>query len=754
LHSGPLGSLRARKANSFSPHRAAGPMPSSVKVCIRTRPTANFAQDQIVVDGNQLAVKMPKSDNPNAQDSWSWKYDAVLHNASQDTVYNEQASPIVQSVLRGYNGTIMCYGQTGAGKTFTQVGSLESYQNRGITPRAIGEIFHYISDHPQFEATVAVTYVEIHNDTLVDLLSTLPAEVQTDESLHIVEDRKGETSVKGLRSVPVASEQEALSMLFEGMNNRQVANHQLNRNSTRGHAIFTIHTRIRSRVDSSGVVTKCKLNLVDLAGSERLKKTDTMGDLRAESMYINKSLSYLEQVVVALAAKGRSHTPYRQSKLTHLLKDSLGGNCKTLLVANVYGETTHLEETISTLQFAARVRLVPNEATINQDYDAEQLLKRYAIEIQDLKRELAMHDSLASRSRVAYEPYSDSQRSDLMAQLQSFLDAEGGDEMQIESVRQMRELLSAMKSLYTKQGKELEHTKAILATGGGGAGYLGGEGGGEGGGEAADAECVGEADASGTRGIAVGAAPDGARPSGGLMEPPSSLGAGADMGDGELGATAVLGDSEDRTLGRDEAFAQYKTSEGLATNERLVKAKKELRKAKAERSRNASIVNEAKKGIDRVKLRLNAKKVEREAAAMSPEDAEIIDEEEYAFIQESKEAKRAYKDAHGAMTQATRDCETFAADAESARSELLSTFNEWYAMNFNEPAIEGSTTGGAALTRSAVPTEPEAAAPGDVMDDDEQFEMLQLARVMAEAPDSLAFVNARKSMRAKPKIKM
>merc|ERR1719440_2278655 len=160
------------------------------------------------------------------------------------------------------------------------------------------------------------------------------------------------------------------------MNNRQVANHQLNRNSTRGHAIFTIHTRIRSRVDSSGVVTKCKLNLVDLAGSERLKKTETLGDLRNESMYINKSLTYLEQVVVALSSKGRSHTPYRQSKLTHLLKDSLGGNCKTLLIANVYGESTHLEETISTLQFAARVRLVPNEASINTDYDPEQLLKR------------------------------------------------------------------------------------------------------------------------------------------------------------------------------------------------------------------------------------------------------------------------------------------------------------------------------------------------------------------------------------------
>ena len=535
---------------------------SSVKVCIRTRPTASFAQDQIVVgEDNTLSVKVPKSDNPNAQNSWSWKYDAVLHNASQETVYTEHAQPIVQSVLRGYNGTIMCYGQTGAGKTFTQVGSMD-FRNRGITPRAISEIFTYIAEHPQYDATVSVSYVEIHNDVLQDLLSTLPREepLPADVDLHVIEDRKGETSVKNLTTVPVRSEEEALKMLFEGNANRQVAVHQLNRTSTRGHAIFTLMVRIKSRVDSSGVVTKCKLNLVDLAGSERLKKTDTAGDLRAESMFINKSLSYLEQVVVALSSRGRSHTPYRQSKLTHLLKDSLGGNCKTLLIANVYGELTHIEETISTLQFAARVRLVPNEATVNQDFDAEQLIKRYAIEIQDLKRELAMHDSLAARSRVAYEPYNDAQRTDLLVRLQAFLEAGDADEIQVESVRQMKELLLAMKQVYGKQKTMLETMQTRLANGGGGFG-IGGAGGPEAeAGALADGEGLG-ADGAG-RGIALGHAPDGARPAGGMLEPPATLGAGAGADDDGFGATKAAGGFEDRTLGRDEAFSQYKISEG------------------------------------------------------------------------------------------------------------------------------------------------------------------------------------------------
>ena len=218
---------------------------SAVRVAIRTRPTASFAQEHIIVgeDHHQLTVRLPKGDNPNAQDSWSWRFDAVLHNSSQETVYNEQVAPIVHSVLQGYNGTVMCYGQTGAGKTFTQIGSLESYQNRGITPRAVADIFSYMNEHPQFESTVAVSFVEIYQDTLVDLLSTLPTADPVTEALALVEDKNGATHVKNLRQQVVSSEEEALAMLFEGQTNRQVANHQLNRNSTRGHAIFTIHVR-------------------------------------------------------------------------------------------------------------------------------------------------------------------------------------------------------------------------------------------------------------------------------------------------------------------------------------------------------------------------------------------------------------------------------------------------------------------------------------------------------------------------------
>ena len=159
-----------------------GAMGGRIQVAIRTRPTATFAEDCIKVhdDKASVTVKLPKNKahgSDNQQDSWTYRYDAVLHNASQETVYKERVTPLVRSVLEGYNGTVMCYGQTGAGKTFTSIGSAQTvYAYRGIAPRAIAEVFQYVADHPQFDASIGVSYLEIYNDALVDLLGSLPSE--------------------------------------------------------------------------------------------------------------------------------------------------------------------------------------------------------------------------------------------------------------------------------------------------------------------------------------------------------------------------------------------------------------------------------------------------------------------------------------------------------------------------------------------------------------------------------------------------
>lgn len=216
----------------------------------------------------------------------------------------------------------------------------------------------------------------------------------------IVEDPVHGTVVRGLTLVPVSNEEEALQCLFAAELARTTAEHSLNRSSNRSHCIFTLHIQQRSRLGGGREkILSSKLHCVDLAGSERIKKTMSGGPaadeaelaLQRESMAINKSLAYLEQCVVALTSRGRTHVPYRTSKLTNVLKDALGGNCNTLLVACVWGEARHLEETISTLRLAQRMMGVQNEVAEAVAFDTDALIKKLQREAAQLKQELQMH---------------------------------------------------------------------------------------------------------------------------------------------------------------------------------------------------------------------------------------------------------------------------------------------------------------------------------------------------------------------------
>jgi len=243
---------------------------------------------------------------------------------------------------------------------------------------------------------------------MFDLLSPTPTNDQKGE-ISLQEDSKGNLTVKGLTKHLVNNEEEAFNLLFEGEANRTISEHQLNKESTRSHCIFTIYLEMKSRIESSEKVITSKLNFVDLAGSERVKKTGSTGVILKEANYINKSLTFLEQVVVSLTdkkkSKSKEHVPYRQSKLTHLLKDSIGGNCRTVMIATMWPEYSHLNETLSTLNFARRMMNVLNEACVNIQLDTQALLRKYGKEIKELKQELAMHNTLANRGRISYDQY-------------------------------------------------------------------------------------------------------------------------------------------------------------------------------------------------------------------------------------------------------------------------------------------------------------------------------------------------------------
>eukprot|EP00854_Cymbomonas_tetramitiformis_P012243 gene12243-14456_t len=434
---------------------------SAVRVVLRTRPTSKFAEDCIKMnsDNRSIVLSMPKREGlgvvNHQQESYNFKFDSVQHNVGQEKMFETCGEEMVRNVLDGYNVTLLAYGQTGAGKTYTMTGgkyTQASYSQRGLVPRTISDLFNMIKAKTNTAVTVRISYAEIYNENIYDLLD--PSTQPTDLVVH--EDAKGGVQVKGLCYRPVASEEDALGLLFEGESNRAIGEHQLNKASSRSHTIFSLSLESRDGVEGQERVLLSKLHLVDLAGSERLSKTKSEGSVAKEAQYINKSLSFLEQVIIALGDKSRDHIPYRSSKLTHMLKDSLGGNCKTIMIANIWGESAQLEETLSTCKFAQRMTRVANDATVNFRQDAEMLVKKYEREIRELKQELAMHDSFSSRSGVSYDKYSEGQRVELRSMVKIFLEETVGipdsvDPLEMTSLRHMKEILFQCRHLYQER---------------------------------------------------------------------------------------------------------------------------------------------------------------------------------------------------------------------------------------------------------------------------------------------------------------
>ncbi|KAJ1522736.1 hypothetical protein ONE63_001895 [Megalurothrips usitatus] len=321
-------------------------------------------------------------------ESITFRFQKVFNTSNQEDVFNEVAKPVVDSVLHGYNGTIFAYGQTGSGKTYSMTGGLSRYEDRGVIPRTIQHIFkHYLEagvTHSTF-----ISYLEIYNECGYDLLNPNHKMSKLDDLTKVVlmEDTSGTTNLRNLSLHPVSSEEEALNLLFLGDTNRMISETPLNPSSSRSHCVFTVHVVTRSATSSA--VRRSKLHLIDLAGSERVHKTGIDGALLTEARYINLSLHYLEQVIVALADSRRSHVPYRNSMMTTVLRDSLGGNCMTAMLATLSSNKNNIDETLSTCRFAQRVALVRNEALLNEEKDPHQEIALLRADVRRLKDQIA-----------------------------------------------------------------------------------------------------------------------------------------------------------------------------------------------------------------------------------------------------------------------------------------------------------------------------------------------------------------------------
>lgn len=274
----------------------------------------------------------------NQRENYEFKFNGVIGpDAKQDEVFERVASKVVLGALDGFNGTVFAYGQTGSGKTFTITGGAERYVDRGIIPRAISRIYSEVAKKADAQYAVHISYVEIYNDQGYDLLDP-DHETKALEDLPRVglqEDDEGNIHLRNLSYHRAATEEEALNLLFLGDTNRAITETPMNMASSRSHCIFTMN--LERREGGSDTVRRAKINLVDLAGSERVSKTGVNGQILQEAKYINLSLHYLEQVVIALQERAmgmaRPHIPYRNAMMTMMLKDSLGGNCKTVMVA-------------------------------------------------------------------------------------------------------------------------------------------------------------------------------------------------------------------------------------------------------------------------------------------------------------------------------------------------------------------------------------------------------------------------------------
>ncbi|CAM4537606.1 unnamed protein product [Lepidochelys olivacea] len=327
----------------------------------------------------------------NKRESYKFKFQKIFdQETKQDAVFESIAKPVAECALAGYNGTIFAYGQTGSGKTFTITGGAERYSDRGIIPRTLSYIFQQLEKDSSKVYTTHVSYLEIYNECGYDLLNPRHEASRLEDlpKVTIMEDPDQNIHLKNLSLQQATNEEEALNLLFLGDTNRMIAETPMNQASTRSHCIFTIH--ISSKEPGSATIRRSKLHLVDLAGSERVAKTGVGGQLLTEAKYINLSLHYLEQVIIALAEKHRSHIPYRNSMMTSVLRDSLGGNCMTTMIATLSLDKRNIDESISTCRFAQRVALIKNEAVLNEEIDPRLMIIQLKKVIQELKDELAM----------------------------------------------------------------------------------------------------------------------------------------------------------------------------------------------------------------------------------------------------------------------------------------------------------------------------------------------------------------------------
>eukprot|EP00039_Didymoeca_costata_P029553 m.25147 g.25147 ORF g.25147 m.25147 type:complete len:1801 (+) comp7680_c0_seq2:357-5759(+) len=384
-----------------------------VLVAVRVRPGKPGSQGTVVQPekpiGKQYCTNITTRD-PNTADSRRFTYDYAMQSGSpsghgfvsQEKLFELVGAPVLQNALSGFNACVFAYGQTGSGKTHTMMGPQD---DPGLIPRLCEALFSNLSAHEAMDATVEASYCEVYNERVYDLLSANGSE----KPLRVREHRLLGPYVEGLTHLAVTDFDMIRALFRAGNDARHTARTAMNDTSSRSHAIFAVKIKLEYSEDLPGMTpgqtrTKMsKVNLVDLAGSERQSKAESSGMRLKEGSNINKSLSMLGLVISGLAkktssGKGDTHVPYRNSILTWLLKDSLGGNSKTVMVATVSPAASNFEETMSTLKYAERAKKIMNKPVVNEAATSQEIGALKA-EIEELKEQLLLAEKSKEQTK-------------------------------------------------------------------------------------------------------------------------------------------------------------------------------------------------------------------------------------------------------------------------------------------------------------------------------------------------------------------
>ncbi|KXN71342.1 kinesin-domain-containing protein, partial [Conidiobolus coronatus NRRL 28638] len=319
----------------------------------------------------------------------TYDFDQVLGpNIDQEQTFHLVMGPMIEEILSGFNCTVFAYGQTGTGKTYTMQGNVDNRNQTitsesGLIPRTLDHLLRTLSQSG-IEFSLKISMIELYNEEVTDLLT--PSEAKP---LHLYQDPQKGLIIPKLEEFPITSVDQAMKKLQLGINRRHIAATKINEHSSRSHCIFTITAHMKElTLEGEEVLKIGKLNLVDLAGSENIGKSGVQENIRLrEVSNINTSLFTLGRVINALVVNA-SHVPYRESKLTRLLQDSLGGHTKTCIVATVNPCQSNLDVTLATLDYVKKAMQIRNKPQVNQVLSKKKLLMDYTQEICTLKNQL------------------------------------------------------------------------------------------------------------------------------------------------------------------------------------------------------------------------------------------------------------------------------------------------------------------------------------------------------------------------------